>query len=185
MACAVRQLQALQGVCPERTLRANSALINKGEAAWGHSVLQHFCNSGGVDTPEILSAILVGCAATGDADQSERAARKLVESQPLKDAQVLLLQQAMGEERTAMLLEELGADTGLLPATSESVPWEKRQSQQVKGQAAELAKQFEKGTGQARPVQSKAAARPPAQGTGPRQVPSRQIPGSRRMSPSR
>jgi len=202
MACAVRQLQALGSVDPGRTLLANSALIERGEAAWGHSVLQDFCNSGGVATSEILSAILVGCAATGDADESERAARKLVESQPLKDAEVLLLQQAMGEERAATLLEELGADTGLLPATSEtvphsnrllpatseSVPWEKSRAQQVKGRTAEIAKHFEKGTGQARTAQSKAAARPPPQSVGAagaRHGPVRQSPGSRRMSPGR
>uniref|UniRef100_A0A7S1S2U5 Pentacotripeptide-repeat region of PRORP domain-containing protein n=1 Tax=Alexandrium catenella TaxID=2925 RepID=A0A7S1S2U5_ALECA len=129
---AERQLAALSEADAERTMQAVSALMERGDAARAKVLCERYRSLGGTPTLEICNALLYTCAATGDADGAERAIRALASVEPVSESQAVLLRRAMGEERAADLLEELGDDDSTLPPSSAQL------DQQAPGQAPGL-----------------------------------------------
>jgi len=111
---AERQVAALTQADAERTMKAASALIERKDFARAKTICERYRSLGGAPTLDICNTLLFACAATGDAEGAEVAARALASAEPLSESQVALLRRAAGAERASELLDQFGV-SGAVP----------------------------------------------------------------------
>eukprot|EP00927_Polykrikos_kofoidii_P034548 TRINITY_DN29297_c0_g1_i1.p1 TRINITY_DN29297_c0_g1~~TRINITY_DN29297_c0_g1_i1.p1 ORF type:complete len:1542 (+),score=258.49 TRINITY_DN29297_c0_g1_i1:62-4627(+) len=119
VACAERQMEALEGAEPERTSRLVTLCAQNGDPNRAKGILERYRLRGGPLTPEISASILAACAVAGDADGAEAAARAVFASvKSLSHDQACQVRQAFGDEdKASRLLSEFGADTYPAPGS--------------------------------------------------------------------